>query len=257
MAVVNPSATGGSGVGSLLRQRDEEREGQATASRPGSQISSPLRELVRTSLLGDVPQGTSRIARLAPSIGSMNPAVDPASGMGGNQVVGPVEMPNVVSPGADPGIPSISAPMASPSINRPSAAPQAPAVPMPRVQGATAAPRAAAPAINKAGSTGRAPAPRFPNTQLRPAPSRVGSYSVPGTTSSGGGNIFSSASGAVAAAGKNLASKASQIGSRLLPALEGSSLAQLGKGLGNLVGASTIPLSKERIQSGMTRKTKS
>lgn len=103
MATVNPSSTG-SGSGALIRQKNDEKNTILGANKPGSQVSSPLRDLVRSSLLGDASPGSQRNVATSPELSSINPTVDPAMGGGlgiGGQNGAPV--PPTIGPSANAG----------------------------------------------------------------------------------------------------------------------------------------------------------
>jgi len=82
MAIVNPETTrGGAGVGTLLRKtREEEEERLARIGRPQAAPASPLRQLVRTTLLGQLPRGVAPVLRVRPEPEVVAPAA-PARGV--------------------------------------------------------------------------------------------------------------------------------------------------------------------------------
>lgn len=97
MAIVNPNV--GMNVGNLLRLSEEENQRNQLLQKPSALPSSPLRQLVKTTLLSPLPPGTNRVVGQAgePIVpteietpagapGVMGPGLTPANGLpgGGN-----------------------------------------------------------------------------------------------------------------------------------------------------------------------------
>jgi len=82
MAIVNPEVSkGGAGIGALLRTaREEEEEALARVGKPKAAPTSPLRQLVRTTLLGQLPRGVAPVLRVKPEPEVVAPAA-PAAGV--------------------------------------------------------------------------------------------------------------------------------------------------------------------------------
>lgn len=149
----NPTITGGSGLGSLLRQIKEEEEIQPAKIRPAALPTSPLRQLVQEPLAVPEAIGSAKIVAMKPEVA---PAAAPP-------VIAPLAPP-AMAPGVIPGA------VVPPVQFVPPAAPAAPPAPAQIPQ----APAAAPPAPSKP-SPPPAPGPlTFARRFTPPKPSKVG-----------------------------------------------------------------------------------
>lgn len=106
MSIVNPNV--GAGIGNLLRSAEERDQQNQLLNKPAALPTSPLRQLVRTTMLSPLSPGSARIVGVNPE--PMIPTeVQPSVGM--NAAMGQGVAPRAPEPaGAVPGIAQPSAP---------------------------------------------------------------------------------------------------------------------------------------------------
>lgn len=107
--------------GGLLRKQGMGKQGLIEESKPISQPSSPFRELLRQTLMSNLPPGTERTAGVAPEgvVAPPSPAVTPStynpSPVGPTTFnPSPISPTNQTAPGISRGTPATPSPVAAP-----------------------------------------------------------------------------------------------------------------------------------------------